>query len=165
MVTECAGLACQLAPYTNVYPQYSTVADPPGGVLTGANFGQIRDYGLSTGDQWELGSKPDSLDGRGSATLAVYRTVRRDFSVADPNNPNLSVSTDQQTSRGIKVTASLRIAPKLLAEDNSAWVDVQCDKFTENVGGVVVSRKSKTPPNMPEQTGNLWLICDSDPAR
>ncbi|WP_215200544.1 TonB-dependent receptor domain-containing protein, partial [Escherichia coli] len=49
--------------------------------------------------------KFDFLDGRGSATLAAYRIVRRDFSVADPNNPNLSVPVGQQTSRGIEAAA------------------------------------------------------------
>ena len=133
-------------------------------MLTSASFGQVRDYDPSTGDQWELGSKFDFLDGRGSATLAAYRIVRRDFSVADPNNPNLSVPVGQQTSRGIEAAASLRITPKLLAEGNFAWVDAQYDEFTENVGGVAVSRKGKTPPNVPERVGNLWLTYDFDPA-
>ena len=60
--------------------------------------------------------------------------------MADPNNPNLSVPVGQQTSRGIEAAASLRITPKLLAEGNFAWVDAQYDEFTENVGGVAVSR-------------------------
>ncbi|MGU8127963.1 hypothetical protein ACLXAZ_33415, partial [Escherichia coli] len=58
--------------------QYSTAADPPGGVLTSASFGQVRDYDLSTGDQWELGSKFDFLDGRGSATLAAQYSTAAD---------------------------------------------------------------------------------------
>ena len=111
-------------------------------MLTSASFGQVRDYDLSTGDQWELGSKFDFLDGRGSATLAAYRIVRRDFSVADPNNPNLSVPVGQQTSRASRPPL-LRITPKLLAEGNFAWVDAQYDEFTENVGGVAVSRKGQ----------------------
>ncbi len=164
MLTGRAGLVYQFTPHANVYLQYSTAADPPGGVLTSASFGQVRDYDLSTGDQWELGSKFDFLEGRGSATLAAYRIVRRDFSVADPNNPNLSVPVGQQTSRGIEAAASLRITPKLLAEGNFAWVDAQYDEFTENVGGVAVSRKGKTPPNVPERVGNLWLTYDFDPA-
>ncbi|MBI7470846.1 TonB-dependent receptor [Pseudomonas aeruginosa] len=164
VLTGRAGLVYQFTPHANVYLQYSTAADPPGGVLTSARFDQVRDYDLSTGDQWELGSKFDFLDGRGSATLAAYRIVRRDFSVADPNNPNLSVPVGQQTSRGIEAAASLRITPKLLAEGNFAWVDAQYDEFTENVGGVAVSRKGKTPPNVPERVGNLWLTYDFDPA-
>ncbi|MFT0701675.1 TonB-dependent receptor domain-containing protein, partial [Citrobacter meridianamericanus] len=76
----------------------------------------------------------------------------------------LSVPVGQQTSRGIEAAASLRITPKLLAEGNFAWVDAQYDEFTENVGGVAVSRKGKTPPNVPERVGNLWLTYDFDPA-
>lgn len=68
VLTGRAGLVYQFTPHANVYLQYSTAADPPGGVLTSASFGQVRDYDLSTGDQWELGSKFDFLDGRGSAT-------------------------------------------------------------------------------------------------
>lgn len=68
VLTGRAGLVYQFTPHANVYLQYSTAADPPGGVLTSASFGQVRDYDLSTGDQWELGSKFDFLEGRGSAT-------------------------------------------------------------------------------------------------
>ncbi|MGC8383091.1 TonB-dependent receptor domain-containing protein [Pseudomonas aeruginosa] len=64
----------------------------------------------------------------------------------------------------MEAAASLRITPKLLAEGNFAWVDAQYDEFTENVGGVAVSRKGKTPPNVPERVGNLWLTYDFDPA-
>ncbi|MGV8442601.1 TonB-dependent receptor domain-containing protein, partial [Pseudomonas aeruginosa] len=70
----------------------------------------------------------------------------------------------QQTSKDIEAAASLRITTKLLAEGNFAWVDAKSDEFPATVGGVAVSRKGKTPPNVPERVGNLWLTCDFDPA-
>ncbi|QIH09771.1 MULTISPECIES: TonB-dependent receptor [unclassified Pseudomonas] len=158
------GLVYELTPTANVYVQYSTAADPPSGVLTTASYGQVRDFDLSTGNQWEIGSKFDFLEGRGSATLAAYRIERKNLSTADPANPGNSQPVGQQSSRGVELAASLRVTPKLLAEGNFAYVDAQYDEFYENVGGRPVSRKGNRPTNIPEKVANLWLTYDLAPS-
>jgi len=158
------GLVYELTPAANLYVQYSTAADPPAGILTTASYGQVRDFDLSTGNQWEVGSKFDFLDGRGSATLAAYRIERKNLSTADPSNPGSSQPVGQQSSRGVELAASLRVTPKLLAEGNFAYVDAQYDEFYENVGGRPVSRKGNRPTNTPDKVGNLWLTYDLAPS-
>ncbi|AZD85519.1 Outer membrane vitamin B12 receptor BtuB [Pseudomonas chlororaphis subsp. aureofaciens] len=155
-VTGRVGLSYQFLPSANVYVQYSTAAEQPNN--------STQDFDVSTGKQWEVGSKFDYLDGRGSATLAAYRIERKDFAVTDPQDPTLSIPVGQQTSKGIEVASSLRVTPKLLLEGNFAWVDAQYDEFTEkNAAGVVVSRKGNTPTNVPDRVGNLWLTYDLAP--
>ncbi|QLL15892.1 TonB-dependent receptor [Pseudomonas chlororaphis] len=155
-VTGRVGLTYQFLPSANVYLQYSTAAEQPNN--------STQDFDVSTGKQWEVGSKFDYLDGRGSATLAAYRIERKDFAVTDPLDPILSIPVGQQTSKGIELASSLRVTPKLLLEGNFAWVDAQYDEFTEkNAAGVVVSRKGNTPTNVPDRVGNLWLTYDLAP--
>ncbi|PKA68669.1 iron complex outermembrane receptor protein [Pseudomonas baetica] len=154
-VTGRAGLTYQFIPSANVYVQYSTAAEQPNGT---------QDFDVSTGKQWEIGSKFDYLNGRGSATVAAYTIERKDFAVTDPLDPTSSIPVGQQTSKGIEIASSLRITDKLLAEGNFAWVDAQYDDFTEkNAAGAVVSRKGNTPTNVPDRVGNLWLTYDFSP--
>lgn len=157
------GLVYELTPTANVYVQYSTAADPPAGVLTTASFGQLQDFDLTTGEQWEVGSKFDFLDGRGSATAAIYQITRKDLVTNDPNNPGETLPVGQQTSTGIEVAGSLLVTPKLLAEGNVAWVDAEYDEFNETIGGASVSRAGNSPSNVPDKVGNLWLTYDVAP--
>lgn len=158
------GLLYALTPSTNVYLQYSTSADLPAGALASATYSNVGLFDLSKGEQWEVGSKFDFLDGRGSATLALYQIVRRDFAVRDSNDPNLMVQAGQQTSRGVELAGKLQLTPQFLAEANYAYVDAQYDAFNEAVGGVSVSRKGNTPINVPDSVANLWLTYSLDEA-
>ena len=157
------GLVYQLTQAANVYVQYSTAADPPSGVLTTASFGQIQNFDLTTGEQWEVGSKFDFLDGRGSATVALYQVTRKDLATNDPNNPGETLPVGQQSSTGIEVAGSLRVTPKLLAEGNLAWVDAEYDEFNDNVAGIAVSRAGNSPSNVPDKVANLWLTYEVAP--
>jgi outer membrane receptor protein involved in Fe transport len=55
---------------------------PAAGSLAAATYSNVGLFDLSKGEQWEVGSKFDFLDGRGAATVAVYQIVRKDFAVA-----------------------------------------------------------------------------------
>ncbi|GAA6133016.1 TonB-dependent receptor [Halopseudomonas sabulinigri] len=157
------GLVYELTPAANVYVQYSTAADPPAGVLTTASFGQTQDFDLTTGEQWEVGSKFDFLQGRGSATVALYQITRKDLATNDPNNPGETLPVGQQSSTGIELAGSLWVTQKLLAEGNFAWVDAEYDEFNDNVAGVAVSRAGNSPSNVPDKVANLWLTYDVAP--
>lgn len=151
------GLTYDLTPTASLYAQYSTAADLPAGSLAAANYSNVGLFDLAKGEQWEVGSKFDFLDGRGAATVAAYQIVRKDFAVRDSSNPNLTVQAGQQTSRGVELSGRLQLTPTLLAEANYAFVDAQYDEFNEAVSGVSVSRKGNTPVNVPANVGNLWL--------
>ncbi len=157
------GLVYDLTDSISVYTQYSTSAEPPGGTLTSASIGQVGDLDLSTGRQVEVGTKFDFLEGRGSATAAAYRIVRKNVSVPSSTVPNTTEQAGQQTSTGIELAASFKITPQLLAAGNVAWVRAEYDEFNETVDGVVVSRKGRQPVNIPDRVANLWLTYDLAP--
>lgn len=162
--TGRAGLVYDVSDTASVYTQYSTSAEPPGGTLTSASIGQVGNFDLSTGRQVEVGSKLDFLDGRGSATAAAYRIVRKNISVPSSTLQNTTEQAGQQTSTGIELAASFKVTPQLLAAGNFAWVRAEYDEFNETVGGVVHSRKGKNPVNIPDRIANLWLTYDLTPA-
>lgn len=159
-LTGRLALNYDLTPNASAYVQYSTAADPPAGILTTATFGQLQDFKLTTGKQVEAGSKLYFDDRKGSATLAVYEITRSNFTVADPGKPGTSIPVGQQTSRGVELTGSYLLLPKLQVSGNYGLVDATYDQFTENVGGVAVSRAGNQPSNTPKQIANLWLTWD-----
>jgi len=140
-----------------VYVQASTAADPPSGVLSTASFATVRDFDLSRGRQAELGAKFQSADGRGHATVAAYRIVRRNLAVADPANPGQTLPVGRQSSRGIELAFGWKPLDAVSVDGNLAWVDARLDEFRETVRGQVVSRAGNVPANTPARVGNLWL--------
>ncbi|MDH1692427.1 MULTISPECIES: TonB-dependent receptor [unclassified Pseudomonas] len=162
-ITGRLDLVYDLTSNVSLYTQYSTSAEPPGGTLTSASISQVGDFDLSTGRQVEVGSKFDFLDGRGSATAAAYRIVRKDISVPSSTVPNTTEQAGQQTSTGIELAASFKVTSKLLAAGNFSWVNAEYDEFNETIGGVVYSRKGKHPVNIPDRVANLWLTYDLAP--
>ncbi|MCV2223927.1 TonB-dependent receptor [Pseudomonas mercuritolerans] len=162
-ITGRLGLVYDLTSNVSLYTQYSTSAEPPGGTLTGASIAQVSDFDLSTGRQFEVGSKFDFLDGRGSATAAAYRIVRKNISVPSSTVRNTTEQAGQQTSTGIELAASFKVTPKLLAAGNFSWVRAEYDEFNETIAGVVFSRKGKNPVNIPDRVANLWLTYDVAP--
>lgn len=162
-ITGRLGLVYDLTSNVSLYTQYSTSAEPPGGTLTSASISQVGDFDLSTGRQVEVGSKFDFLDGRGTATAAAYRIVRKNISVPSSTVPNTTEQAGQQTSTGIELAASFKVTPKLLAAGNFSWVNAEYDEFNETISGVVYSRKGKTPVNIPDRVANLWLTYDLAP--
>lgn len=162
--TGRVGVTYAVARAVNVYAQYSTAADPPAGILTTANFAQLRDFDLTTGRQSEVGSKLDFLGGRGTATTAVFTIVRKNLAIPDPDDPTITQPVGQQSSRGVELAVSLRAARPLLLQGNYAFVSATFDDFTENVGGVAVSREGNHPANMPAHVGNMWVTYSVTPA-
>ncbi|CAN1490789.1 CirA Outer membrane receptor proteins, mostly Fe transport [Methylophilaceae bacterium] len=162
--TGRAGLIFDITPTANVYVQYSTAADPPAGILTTASFTQVRNFDLTTGKQFEVGSKFDFLDGRGSATLAAYKITRKNLAISDPNNPTTTIPVGQQSSRGIELAASFNVTNNLTAQGNFSIVDAQYDEFMETVNSVAVSRAGNTPTNTPDRIANAWITYRITPA-
>ena len=162
-VTGRAGLMASPTAAVNVYLQVSTAADPPAGILTTASFAQVRDFDLTTGQQVEGGAKLDLPGGFGSATVSVFRIVRKNLAMPDPLNPGTTVPIGQQSSRGVEAALALRPLRRVRAEVNYAYVDATFDDFVENVGGVAVSRNGNLPTNTPRQVANAWVTITPAP--
>jgi len=155
------GLMYKISPSANMYVQYSTAADPPAGVLMTGTFAQLRDFPLTTGTQWEVGTKFDFWDKKASATLAAYRIVRKNLSIADPANPaGPPIPVGQQSSSGIEASVGARISSDWRIQANAGYAEARFDNLVE-AGGV--SRAGNAPPNTPKLTANLWVTWSGKP--
>ncbi|MDA7417380.1 TonB-dependent receptor [Xenophilus arseniciresistens] len=147
------GLVWDFAPGANLYAQYATAADPPAGILTTATFAQVQGNSeLSTGRQIELGSKWDFWRGKGTATAAAYRIVRKNIATQDPANSSLTVQVGEQSSRGVELAVGLQATAAWAFQANASWVDAQYENFRQ--GGV--SLAGRTPTNTPRTVLNVW---------
>ena len=156
-VTGRAALGYALMPTVNIYGQFSTAADPPAGILTTASFAQVRNFDLTTGRQFEVGTKIDLPKGRGALTAAVYSITRKNLAITDPANPSQTLPVGQQSSMGFEVSASVRATRQLLLQGNYGYTDAQYDDFFEPVSGVAVSRSGNRPTGVPVHVSNVWL--------
>lgn len=162
-MTGRIGLIYDLTPAANVYVTYSTAADPPSGILATATFAALRDFDMTKGKQFEVGTKFDFLDRRGSATLAAYRIVRRNLSMTDPANSANSIPIGQQSSAGIEANVGYRISQAWRMQANAAYVNPRYDSFNEAVGALSVSRAGNDPTNTPRRVVNAWLTWNPAP--
>ncbi|MFO1291993.1 MAG: TonB-dependent receptor [Rubrivivax sp.] len=156
-LTGRLGLVVDLAPDWQAYAQYSTAADPPAGILSTAGFSALRDFDLTRGRQWEIGSKASFDNGRGEATLALYDIVRRNLATTDPADRTRTLAVGRQSSRGVELAARWRPASAWQLGLQLAWTDAKYDDFTETLGAQTVSRAGKRPPNVPELVAGLAL--------
>ncbi|RYF62704.1 MAG: TonB-dependent receptor, partial [Comamonadaceae bacterium] len=148
------GVVWDVAPGANLYAQYATAADPPAGSLTTASFANvINNSELTTGRQWEVGSKFDFWDGRGTATVAAFHITRRNIAAQDPANPAATVLVGEQSSRGVELAAGLRLTERWQLQGNVMQARARYGDFMQ--GGV--SLAGRTPMNTPERVANLWL--------
>lgn len=155
-VTWRVGAVYQPTQVVSVYAQYATAVDPLGSLIT---FSPTQSqFKNTTGDQVEAGVKAGFLDGRGSFTFAVYRIVKKNLLVRDPNNltSTTPLQVGQRSAKGIEASLTLDLPQGFGIEANGTVLDAKFDEF--NVGGV--SYNGNTPPNVPEATANLWLRYD-----
>ena len=146
-------LVWQLAPGAHLYAQYATASDPPSGILTTASFADVRNNSeLTTGRQWELGSKLDFWQGKGTATVTLYHLQRKYIASQDPNNSSQTLLVGQQSSRGVELAVGLQPTRRWAVQGNLALVDTQYDAFVQNG----VSLAGQTPTNTPKVVANVW---------
>lgn len=163
-VTGRLGVVHDLDAQWQVYAQFSTAADPPSGILSTAGFAALRNFDLTKGRQWELGSKLAFDQRRGEATVAVYDIVRSNLSITDPNDRTNVLPVGRQSSRGVELATRWRPVADWQGALQLAWTDAQFDDFYETVGTTVVSRAGNRPANTPGWVAGAQLAWQVTPA-
>jgi len=102
-----------------------------------------------TGEQFEIGVKQDFFDGRLSATLALYEITKQNVLTTDPDNPNFSIQTGEQKSRGVE----LDIAGEILPGWNVIATYAYTDAFVSKDNSLPVSDRLY---NVPLHSASLW---------
>ncbi|MBK9134864.1 MAG: TonB-dependent receptor [Betaproteobacteria bacterium] len=148
-VTGRLGAVHDLSADWQVYALYSTAADPPSGVLSTAGLSALRDFDLTRGRQFEIGTKASFDARRGELALSLFDIVRENLSTTDPNDRTRVVPVGQQSSRGVELSARWRPAAAWQLALQLAAIDAQYDEFNEVVGTQTVSRAGNRPTNVP----------------
>jgi iron complex outermembrane receptor protein len=149
------GVLYKLRPNFTAYASYSTATDPGGSV--GNMTAAAQRMKLMSGEQIEVGTKHSFAGGRGEWTAAVFRIVKNDLQVPVPDEPGVTQQVGQQSSQGIELAAAFNLGYGLRVEANATTLDAEFEDFAESVGNAYVQRDGNTPPNVPEETANLWL--------
>ena len=152
--TGRVGLVWDAGPGMNVYAVYATAADPPSGVLSTASFADVRNNSeLTTGRQFELGTRLDFWQGKGNASLAAYRITRQNIATQDPDNSLVTILVGEQSSQGVELALGLQPTRRLSVQGNFTYVDAEYENYRQ--GGV--SLAGRTPTNTPSTVANVWL--------
>ncbi|MDF5706510.1 MAG: TonB-dependent siderophore receptor [Nostoc sp. S4] len=137
------GIVYQPIEPISLYASYSRSFTP----AIGTSFdGSIFEPERAT--QYEVGVKAD-LNQRISTTLAFYNLTRSNVLTEDPNNPDFSIQTGEQRSRGIEFNIGGEILPGLNVIAGYAYTDA---KITEDNTYTPGNRLN----NVPEHSFNLW---------
>lgn len=150
----------EATPTFSLYSQYSQATDPVGSLISLSPAQQI--FTLPTGNQVEAGLKSSFWKDRGQFTFAAYHIVKNNILAPDPAHPTVSQQIGQQSSQGLEAALAIDVGAGVHLEANGTVLKAQFDKFGENVGGVVVSRAGNRPPNVPNQTANLFATWQAD---
>lgn len=109
---------------------------------------------------FEVGAKFDLLDGRLSATGAVFRLEKSNARTADPNDPNLTVLAGEQRTDGFELGLAGELLPSWDVSLTYAHLDAEITKSNTTAVGTV-SRLTKSyegmnATNVPENSGVAW---------
>lgn len=140
------GVVYQPSDTVSLYASYTSSFRP--------SFGANRNpddsiFEPETGRQYEVGIKTDFLDGKLNATLAAFDIKKQNVSTADPDNPDFSIQTGEQTSRGIEFDVAGEILPGWNIIASAAYVNAfLSEDETYDVGNRL--------DNVPEFSSSLW---------
>ncbi len=149
-----AGIVYQPLPTLSLYGQYATGVDPLG-TLTTVSTGQVA-FSNARGNQVEAGAKLSFLGGRGMATLAAYRIVKTGL-LAQRTLSSPVEQVGQRSAQGVEAAVSVDLPQGFGIEANGTLLDARFDDFRS--GGADYG--GRTPPDVPEALGNVWLRWDA----
>lgn len=136
----------------SLYGQYATGVDPLGTLTTFTTNQAQFVFTNATGDQVEGGIKAVFLDGKGSATLAAYRIVKKRLAFQQtPTSDILQIG--QRSAKGIEASLTLQLTDRFGIDANGTVLDARYDNFV-SAGDIFTGN---TPPNVPEVSANLSL--------
>ncbi len=151
--TPRAGLSVSIDKATAVYALYDQAFVPQTGVLTSGKKVQP-----ITGNNMEVGIKRQWFGGRWSTGLTVYRILKNNELIADPNQPptsGLSIEMGQKLAQGVEFDLKGTIVRGLTLVANYAYTDSRVEKVAE---GVTTIKVGDVVPGFAKHTANAWLV-------
>ena len=139
------GIIYQPSKSTSVYASWTNSFNPE--FFSRNRTGQP--FEPSKGEQFEIGIKQGFLDDRLSATLALYQLTKKNVLTQDPTDPDFSIQTGEQKSRGVEIDIAGEILP--------GWKVIATYAYTD----AFVSEDNTIPEGdklqgVPEHGASLW---------
>lgn len=151
--TPRAGLSVSIDKQLAVYGLYDQAFVPQTGILS--NGGKVQPI---TGNNMELGVKKQWMNGRWSTGLTVYRILKNNELIADPNEApasGLSIELGQKVSEGVEFDLKGSITRGLTLVANYAYTDSRVLKVAE---GITTLKEGDVVPGFAKHTANAWLV-------
>jgi iron complex outermembrane recepter protein len=146
------GIVYQPISSVSLYASYSQSFSP----VDGRSFENIQ-FQPQRGTQYEIGVKADLSD-KLSATLAFYDLSLSNVLTTDPANPDFSIQTGKQRSRGIETNLSGEILPGWNILLGYAYTDARIVEDNALPAGNQLD-------NVPEHSLNLWTTYEIQTGR
>lgn len=145
-----AGVLLNATQTTSVYASYTNSFLPQYGVSrTGEGFDSQR------GRQYEIGVKQNLFGDRLFATLALFQLWKTNVPTPDPVNPQFSVLTGEQRSRGAEIELAGRVTRRWSLLANYSALDAEVSRDNRLVVG---SRLV----GVPKHSGGVWTTFEFD---
>lgn len=160
------GVVLNPAADTALYGSFTVGTDPISALVTTTNA--QKDFGLSPARQFEVGIKQRLLNGRGSASVALFNIEKRRLLTPDPENRLITQQVGKRTSQGVEATLAVQLTDAFGIEANGTVLRARFKDFGEVVGGSVIDRAGNTPPGIPTKTANVsanWQFMEPLQAR
>ncbi len=149
------GVVYSVKPTLSVYGQVAQATDTVRNIISSSASQMLLDPTI--GRQVEGGVKQSLGGQRIEWTVAGYYIKKTKLVAPVPGRPGESQQIGAQSSRGVEATAAINLPNGVRIDGNLAVLDARFDDFSENAGGVPVSRVGNTPVSVPEHSANLWL--------
>jgi iron complex outermembrane receptor protein len=142
--TPRLGIVYQPIEPVSLYASFSTSFFPADGMdISGEPFDPTK------GKAFEIGVKGEIIKNKLFSTLAFYDTTLTNVTTEDPDDPNFSIQTGEQNSRGIELDIQGEILPGWNIFTGYTYTDAE---VTEDNVIPVGNRLT----NVPENNFNLW---------
>jgi iron complex outermembrane receptor protein len=152
--TGRVGAVFALTPAANVYGSYSRAVEPTTQLVS--LDGSQQRFSLVPGEQFEIGAKGDTFDGRLEGTVAYFAIEKRDVLITQLiNGIQTAQQIGKQTSQGIELTVFARPTNTFTLAADFAYTGSEFVDFIEIVAGTNTDRSGNTPPNIPQTIWNI----------
>lgn len=150
-VTGRVGLVWQPRTDLSLYASYTESFAPQTGLTR-----DLDTLDPEQGHQYEVGAKWDVVPDRLSATLAVFEITKTNVANDDPVDPDFSILTGEQRSRGIEAELAGEILPGWAMHAGLGYIDAEVTEDNVIPVGTRLQR-------IPRVTANLWTSYDFQP--
>ena len=144
------GVVYDLSSETTLYGQLATGETHPRGGDVVRVSNSLREADTVTVEQYEVGIKQSSADGRVNWTLALFDITRKDLLIDDPDSsdPTDFIVVPKQTAQGIEIGVDFSPNDSLITHANAALVRSERETGTGTIA----------TPYAPELTVNAGLL-------